>query len=458
MANVDNRDLPISTASDEAAERYRAGVSLLLGIWPTAAEPLDAAIAADPDFALAHAARARLHTLRTEPDQARVRIAEAERLVAHNGTERERSHVEVLAHSMNNRPEQALAQTLVHADRWPRDAMILALPLGAFGLFAFSGMADHDQARVDLCERHAHQYDADDWWFLTYYGWALVENGEIARGRPMLERAFSLHAQNANVVHALVHAHFEAGEGDDAAKLIAGWLPGYDRSGILHGHMAWHGALLALERGDAEAALAIYADQVHPAVSKGVPLNIVSDAASLLWRFEAYGYQVPDGLWKQISDYADQAFPKAGNAFADAHMLMIAAATGNTAALKRRVAALDAMVAEGSLGAGAVVPAIGRAALAFANGHSAECVRQLEPLAAEVARIGGSGAQREVIEDTLLVALMRSGETEKARALLDRRLHRRPSPRDTLWRDQLAGWAAARDKLIRTSANTRRAV
>jgi tetratricopeptide (TPR) repeat protein len=443
MANFDNRDLPISTASDAAAEHYRAGVSLLLGIWPSAAEPLDAAIAADPDFALAHAARARLHALRAEPAEARVRIAEAERLVARNGTERERSHVEVLVHSVNNRPKQALAQTLAHADRWPRDAMILALPLGAFGLFAFSGMADHDQARVDLCERHARQYGAGDWWFLTYHGWSLAENGSVARGRAMLEHAFALNAKNANVVHALVHAHFEAGEGDDAAKLIAGWLPGYDRSGILHGHMAWHGALLALERGDADAALAIYADQVQPAVSKGVPLNIVSDAASLLWRLGAYGYEVPNGLWQQVSDYADQAFPKAGNAFADAHMLMIAAAIGNGAALNQRVAELDAMVAAGLLGAGAVVPAIGRAALAFAKGNLAECVRLLEPLAAEVVRIGGSGAQREVIEDTLLVALMRSGETEKARALLDRRLHRRPSPRDARWRDQLIGRVAA---------------
>jgi hypothetical protein len=50
----------------------------------------------------------------------------------------------------------------------------------------------------------------------------------------------------------------------------------------------------------------------------------------------------------------------------------------------------------------------------------------------------GSGAQREVVEDTLLVALMRSGHAEKARNLLDRRLHRRPSPRDAAWRVQLA--------------------
>jgi hypothetical protein len=51
----------------------------------------------------------------------------------------------------------------------------------------------------------------------------------------------------------------------------------------------------------------------------------------------------------------------------------------------------------------------------------------------EVVRIGGSHAQREIIEDTFIVALIRSGDMARARALLDGRLHRRPSPRDMRW-------------------------
>jgi hypothetical protein len=437
MTKLDNYDLSISTASDVAAEDYRAGVNLMLATWPGAAERLDSAIGVDPHFALALAARARLHALCAEPTEAKARIAEAKRLAAAFGTERERSHVDVLSLALNSQPKQALSLALAHIDRWPRDTVILSLPLGAFGLFAFSGMANHDQARVDLCERHAGHFSADDWWFLTYRGWSLAENGEVPRGRAMLERAYALRADNANGVHSLAHALFEAGAGDDADKLISNWLPSYDRSGLLHGHISWHAALIALERGDAESALAIYEGQVQPVVSQGMPINVVTDSASLLWRISTYGHQVPDNLWQQISEFADRSFPKAGHAFIDAHMLIIAAATANNAALKQRVADLDEMVNSGSLGAGAVVPAIGRALSAFANGDSAECVRLLEPMAGEVVRIGGSGAQREVIEDTLLVALMRSGETKKASALLDRRLHRRPSPRDTLWRSGL---------------------
>jgi hypothetical protein len=71
---------------------------------------------------------------------------------------------------------------------------------------------------------------------------------------------------------------------------------------------------------------------------------------------------------------------------------------------------------------------------AFAREDYAACVAQLEGVLGDVVRIGGSHAQREIIEDTFLVALIRTGELTRAQALLDQRLHRRPSPRDRRWR------------------------
>ena len=86
MARLDTRGLPLSTTSDIGSERYREGVDLLLSAWPGAAEALEEAIAADPDFALAHAAHARLHLIRAEPAEARTRIAAAAEIVARSGT------------------------------------------------------------------------------------------------------------------------------------------------------------------------------------------------------------------------------------------------------------------------------------------------------------------------------------------------------------------------------------
>jgi hypothetical protein len=80
-----------------------------------------------------------------------------------------------------------------------------------------------------------------------------------------------------------------------------------------------------------------------------------------------------------------------------------------------------------------VVPETCRAVRAFADQDYQACATILEPVADDVVRIGGSHAQREMIEDTLLIALMKSGQAAKARRLLDQRLHRRPSVRDTQW-------------------------
>ncbi|KJC47842.1 tetratricopeptide repeat protein [Bradyrhizobium sp. LTSP857] len=432
MAIEDRCGLPLSTNSPEAASAYREGVDLILAGWTGAAEALERATAADPDFALAHIARARLHSFYQQGDLARAKAAVARELVAKRGDERERSHVETLALAIEGRLPEALSATLKHIDTWPRDTIVLSLPLGAFGLYAFSGMADHDQARQDLCERVAKHY-GEDWWFLTLYGWAMTENGDVARGRAVTERGFGLRRQNAHAAHAVLHAMFEDGSIDEADRLIDDWIPSYGRAGILHGHILWHQALGALEHGDAARALAIYADVLQPSATQAPPLNVITDGASLLWRLSAYGHAVPKPLWLEADATAQKLFPKSSLPFADVHMALFAAATQNREALAARLAVIEQRLTEGKLSAGPVVPAICHALAAFADEDYAACVRELAPVLTDVVRIGGSHAQRELIEDTFLVALMRGGELPRARALLDARLHRRPSMRDTRW-------------------------
>ena len=432
---TDRYGLTLSTTSDAAAAAYRTGVDLMLAAWTGADAAFEAAIAADPQFALAHAARARLHFTYAEPVESKARIATARECVSRNGTEREQSHVAILGLTMEGQSAKALTGTLQHLDRWPRDAIILGLPLGAFGLFAFSGMPDHEQARVDLCERHATHY-GDDWWFQTYLGWSHTENHNVRRGRDLTQRALDQRRENANAAHALAHAMFEDGSTAEADALIAGWLPSYDRRGILHGHIFWHQALAALENDDAERALAIYAASIQPSVTAAVPLNAMTDCASLLWRVKLYGHAVPQHLWSDVAAYASRHFAQPGLTFADVHMAFITAAVGDRTALASRIDALERRLADGKLAAGAVVPAICRATLAFADDRYAECVALLRPLAGEVVRIGGSHAQREIIEDMLIVAMTKSGATTDALAILDRRLHHHTSVRDIRWRDQ----------------------
>ena len=56
-----------------------------------------------------------------------------------------------------------------------------------------------------------------------------------------------------------------------------------------------------------------------------------------------------------------------------------------------------------------------------------------EPRLDQLARIGGSHAQREVFEDTMLEAYLRAEQFDKAEAMLRTRLQRRDSVRDLFW-------------------------
>ena len=432
--HVDRYGLPLSTSSPEAAQAYRDGIDLMLSAWPGAAEAFDRALAADAEFALAHIARARIHSFYQQGEAARKEAAAARERVARRGTERERGHVETLALAVEGNLPAALSSALNHLESFPRDAVVMSLPMGAFGLFAFSGMAEHDRARQQLCERYAPHY-GEDWWFLSNYGWAMTENGEVAKGRALTERAFDMRRANAYAAHALLHAMFEGGSVADADALVTQWIGGYDRSGILYGHIYWHQALGALELGDASRALSIYEKILQPAVSVAPPLNAMSDCASLLWRLVAYGHGVPTNLWADADAFARDHFPKSSLPFVEMHMALLAAATRNQAALEERLRGIERRLNDGKLAAGPVVPQICRAMNAFAGEDFRSCVTLLEPVLDEVVRIGGSHAQREIIEDTFIVALIRSGELHRAQALLDHRLHRRPSPRDARWRD-----------------------
>jgi len=428
--NRDRYDLPLTTVSDSAAAFYRDGVDRILSAWYGAGEAFDRAIAQDPAFALAHIARARIHQMNMEVTEARAKAAHARQLAA-TASERERQHVEIMAAAIEGKPSIALAGAERHLDRYPRDALVFSLLLGAFGLYAFSGRADHDAARLAICERNAGHY-GEDWWFLTYLGWSHTEAGNAGTGRTLTERAIALRVENANAAHGLSHALFEQGDTAAGRRLLSGWLPAHERASFLHGHLCWHVALSALDAGDLDGALGIYEQHIKPPNSPYPPLNVFTDAASLLWRLSLAGKAGLEPYWREIAAYGDRFFPRAGPHFADVHYALVASATGSVA-LEARLAELEALEADGRLAPGAAAIGLCRGIRAFAEGDNDNAIRILEPLMPAVVRIGGSHAQRELWEDTLIVACLRGGHGDKAARMISDRLRRRPSARDEGW-------------------------
>ena len=431
--NRDRYDLPLTTVSDRAAALYRDGADRILSAWNGAGDAFDSAIIEDPSFALAHIARARVHQLNMEFTEARTKATQACQLAA-TVTRRERQHVEITAAAIEGRPREALTGAEQHLDEFPRDALVLSLLLGAFGLYAFSGRADHDAARLAICERHARQY-GEDWWFLTYLGWSHTEAGNAGAGRTVTERAIALRPENGNAAHALSHALFEQGDAVTGRTFLSDWLPAHDRASFLHGHLSWHIALTALEAGNLDGALKIYEQHIRPSDSRYPPMIVFTDSASLLWRLSLAGKAGLDPYWQEVAAYGDRFFPQAGAHFADVHYALVAAATGREV-LKTRLAQMETREADGKLAPGSSAIALCRGAQAFAEGDNDNAIRILEPLMPAVVRIGGSHAQRELWEDTLIVAYLRAGRRDKATKMISDRLRRRPSLRDEAWSRQ----------------------
>jgi tetratricopeptide (TPR) repeat protein len=394
--------LRLSTSSEEARRAYFEGEARLLAAKPSPEKAFEQAIAADPDFALAHAGEARALFLTARLPQAKAAALMAREL-AKKLPPRERNNVEVLALTVEGGAAKAYALAREHLKQFPTDAMVLAPCTGVFGLIGFSGRKGREQELRDLMEELApHCGEAP--WFLAQLAFAQVETGDIELARKAIERAMQLDPLSGHGAHVKAHVHYEAGEKEQGLQYLQQWLPGYAREGLLHCHISWHVALWQMELGDHDAAMQTYLKGVHPGGSWGPPINVLTDGAAFLWRAELAGRPRQAERWHEIRLYGDKNFPAAGLAFADVHKALAYAACGDEVALERLLGDLRAREQAGKLLAGAIVPALVEAFDAFARRDYAKAIALIEPHMAEHERIGGSRAQRRLIELTLAAA------------------------------------------------------
>jgi hypothetical protein len=124
---------------------------------------------------------------------------------------------------------------------------------------------------------------------------------------------------------------------------------------------------------------------------------------------------------------------RASLAFADIHAALAEAGVSDDDGLQSRVSGLQSLARDGRLPPGEVAPNLCAGMAALGRGDYSEAAQILEPALADLPRIGGSHAQREIVEDSLIVAYLRSGQSAKAALLLHARLGRRSSARDEAW-------------------------
>ncbi len=421
----DRYGLPLTTPSTSARDAYVAGVDCILSAAPGDTEHLVRAVEADPDFALGHAALARSRFLMADVAAARKAAARAREL-ARTATEREQGHVDALCLAIEGKPVDALPATCAHLALFPRDAMVAAPATGVFGLIGFSGRQDREPEQVAFLEPLRGQL-ADDWWFQSVLAFALCEVGRLDEALDQIERSMATNPRNAHGAHIKAHVLYERGEDRRALDYVDTWLPTYPRDGMMHCHISWHQALLALIMGDTPRAWQIYEQQVHPGGAWGPALNVVTDAPAFLWRAELAGEARRPALWQQVRDYARQSFPKAGLPFVDVHRALAHVAAGDREGIAAIVAELEERAASGRSPAGPVVPRLAAGLAAYGDGDWQGAIDTLEAALSETVRIGGSRAQRDLVENTLIASYLKAGRADDARRLLEQRIDRHPS-------------------------------
>ena len=416
---TDRYELLLSTTSSAARDAYVKGCEAKLTMYPGAVEAFDRAIAADPGFALAHAAKAHVLLERGDTAAARSSMAAAKSLAA-GLSEREASHIAFFDLLVAGDGEAALSALTAHLKAWPRDTVVLGTTAFTNGLIGSSGRAGQKRMLLGLLDGLAPRY-GDDWWFTAHHGMALSENGQRHAARPKIDRSLAQNPRNPWAAHAHAHLCYEEGDSNAARAFLASWLTTYPRNGLLYSHLSWHLALSDLETGDAAAASRLFREAFSPDVHSGPPRAKVTDAVSFLWRWELAGHPRDAEAWGIIHHFATGAFPRAGVAFSDMHIALAQAVAGNDEALRARARQIDALGREGRYPSGHCVPVVSRAFAAFERRDFFTAIDALEPIADELERIGGSRAQLDLVEFTLLKAYLSADRPGDARRMVSAR-------------------------------------
>lgn len=405
----DRYDNSLSTSSALARDAYIDAVDRFLSAEEGALEGFQKAIEADPDFALAYAGLARCHQILGNVQEARTIVQHAE-ACGQPETTREQSHLNALGLLVRGKVPAAYAAIRAHCAEYPRDAMVAQTCTGVFGLIGFSGQPGREAEQLAFTSALLPHY-GDDWWFLGQHAFSQAEAGQIGPAAETIERSLNGNPRNANGAHIKAHIHYETGETAAGIAYMNDWRKDYSKAGILHCHISWHVALWALETGDEETMWQVVDTDVAPGGGWGPALNVLTDTAAILYRAELAGVHVSPDRWQAVSAYAAQFFPKTGLAFADVHAALAHAMAGNQEDLQR-----IAVEARGPAADMVQYLANGFAAIGAENW--AEAQNHLVRTMADHARIGGSRAQRDLIEYAYMGALLKQGFSSEARRFL----------------------------------------
>lgn len=426
MNLIDATGHRVSGATPTSLEAYEQAARELLCMVDDPVASVDRALAASPEMTMAHVLRAWLHLLGTEPDGLAVAQAACAAAAVLPADDREQRHLAAANALVQGRWREAGQRLEDLSLRYPLDT--LALQAG-HQIDFFRG--DSRMLR-DRIARALPAWDADvPGWHavLGMHAFGLEETGDYAQAEIRGRRSVELEPRDSWGWHAVAHVHEMRNRPREGVAWLqpssTRWAPG----SFLATHNWWHLALFHLELDDHAQVLALY-DQALGGSGSSVVLDLV-DASAMLWRLHLRGVDVGE-RWQPLAERWTP-LARAGNyAFNDLHAMLAFVGADRGAAqqavLETQQQAM-ASDADNALFTREVGHPAARAVQAFGNGDFATAITLLRGIRHQAHRFGGSHAQRDLIDLTLLEAALRGGEPALARGLAAERAALRPDSR-----------------------------
>jgi len=439
MTLTDIHGHALTGATDTGRTAYEQALAELQCYRADPVATIDTAIAADPGFAMAHAMKAWLHLLGTEPAGCPVAEISLQKAMFAADTDRELGHVAAIGALLGGNWHDAgrILEDVTLA--YPRDGLAL---LAGHQIDFFTGnsrmLRDRIARAMPAWDRNRPGYHA----LLGMHAFGLEETGHYAAAERAGHQGVEIEPRDGWSRHAVAHVMEMQNRSQDGIAWM-GASEDWAEDSFFAVHNWWHLALYHLELGDTGAALDLYDTRIAgPGLTTVIDLV---DASAMLWRLSLRGVDVGD-RWTRVADRWRDSGQPGLYAFNDVHMVMALLGAG------RRSAALDVLAAldEAARGSGdnALFSAeiglpVATALAAFDRGDFGGCIRRLRPVRAISHRFGGSHAQRDVLDLTLIEAAIRSGDGALARGLAaERAAMRHDSPLTDLFQRRAGDLAA----------------
>jgi hypothetical protein len=442
---TDQHGVAISSTDPSAVAHYDTAVDAILHFQPAVIEELGAAMDVDPMMPMAQVLSAYLGLMGTEVNDSREAgkafSAWWSSVDASGLTSTELAHVDAvqswLAGDMSGCSRRLRRLTAVE----PRDAVALAM---GHQLDFFTGDATSLRDRVGGALTAWTTDDPHRAQLLGMYAFGLEEAGHYDRSEEVGRECVELDARDVWGIHAVVHTYEMQGRFGNGASYLDERTPDWSSSNFLAVHNWWHRCLYALETGDTDYVLTIYDATIHNEQSSPVAMEML-DAAALLWRLTLEGDD-QTARWTALADAWDGTVDEPFYAFNDMHAVMSFVGAGRISDAQRLIEGRKSWLATGANERqtnAAMTRDVGlpvcESVVAFGQGRYATVVDLLAPIRYRINEFGGSHAQRDAVQRTLLEAALRANQLELARTLVSERINLRPcSPYNWLKQAALA--------------------